>query len=181
METPYDEIMCSGDMVLTLRSNDKLACVHESTSNKLQWNMIHFRTIELESNLETALFFIPPDYTDDIFTVKYRITGAEIINIISSDNSGIALSVNTWNQDETKLEISIPTGLLGIGQINDVFILENESRELDYYPNFDLIDKTGQVVIDVDLTENTEYIEILSGIPLHRSEDHWIENENQKE
>ena len=148
---PLDEIECKNKShILTERPNEKLACVYESTSEKLHWNMVEFRIIELLSY-----------YSDDLFPVSYKITGAEINSIEMQESEPIiVVNITLWHQENSNLEIEIPFGLITNEIIDEeLFVLLNDIDGNSQDVNFvTILHGSGDQTLCFYLNQNTTQI-----------------------
>lgn len=142
-----EDIVCSDKMLLVLRSNENLACVYESTAEKLQWDVLSYRTVELTS-----------PYNDELFSVSYKITAGSISNIaVAVDSPILNLDVDSWNRSG-QLEILLPFGFISNEPDEDVFVLINNEEAVVYSKT---LDDSGNITLIIEFDENINDIEII--------------------
>ena len=96
-----NNIQCKQDLVLVNRGNDKIACVKESTAQKLGWNII---TTKLDTS-KTLVVDLPKTHYDDLNKDQQApLTIEPLVHRVSGD---ISLSKAPKLGETTKLEIVI--------------------------------------------------------------------------
>ncbi|MBI5146083.1 MAG: hypothetical protein HZA84_02560 [Thaumarchaeota archaeon] len=157
-----DKIQCNNELhVLTKRPNEKMACVHPLTAEKLGWKIIN-----ADSTLATSIFEVPKD--DGIFDVGYGIRGGVVKYMVLKNNTN-SLLVTIDSTDNGSLILSIPRSLLDARfdycpphQINppdDRFIVLLDREEAVY----DEIQTTPEKrTLQIQFTKNAAEIEVIA-------------------
>ena len=146
MGLDIDDMECRDERVLTLRPNDNLACVYESTAKKLQWDVLTLRIFQLAS-----------PYDNESYPVSYRIMGGSVNNVeITDKSSELDVEINSW--DDGHLEILLPFGFIVDESSNDVVVLIDEIV-VSYTKT---LDESGSVILAFKFHQNGTDIRIIS-------------------
>ncbi len=129
MDLSIDEIACKNNLVLSQRSNNNLACVYESTAEKLQWDILEYRIFELKSI-----------DSDEVYPISYRLSGGLINKITLTDESHIIeIDFDSWSDGQ--LDISLPLAFIS-DEFDSLIILINDDVEIDFETIINLDNQT---------------------------------------